>query len=167
VSAQALHSTEQDRALFGDADLPGDIDAARGGTLLVRCFEDLRPDLQHRVLATAADDDHRLVATCYANCGRTPERTFSAALLSSFSSVVEVPPLRARVEDIDLLASCISKRVADANGWSSVPLANDELERLRGHAWPGNVRELMLGLLLRGLTLHRGEAWTRLSFLDS
>src|SRR5262249_5296703 len=56
--------------------------------------------------------------------------------------VLRLPPLRARPDDIPLLASRI---VADAGaelGRPSVALSEDALATLRGHAWPGNVREL-------------------------
>ena len=72
---------------------------------------------------------------------------------------VESPPLRARREDIPLLAEFFLKRYADKNrrlikGFS--PRAMDILIR---HDWPGNVRELE-NLIERGVILVRGEIIT-------
>ena len=72
---------------------------------------------------------------------------------------VESPPLRARREDIPLLAEFFLKRYAEKNrrlikGFS--PRAMDILIR---HDWPGNVRELE-NLIERGVILVRGEIIT-------
>jgi DNA-binding NtrC family response regulator len=54
--------------------------------------------------------------------------------------VIEVPPLRERLEDIPLLVRHFTQRMAPR---SQVPqLTADALDALRRHDWPGNVREL-------------------------
>jgi two-component system response regulator HydG len=72
---------------------------------------------------------------------------------------VESPPLRARREDIPLLAEFFLKRYAEKNrrlikGFS--PRAMDVIIR---HDWPGNVRELE-NLIERAVILVRGEIIT-------
>jgi two-component system, NtrC family, response regulator HydG len=72
---------------------------------------------------------------------------------------VESPPLRARREDIPLLAEFFLKRYAEKNrrlikGFS--PRAMDIMIR---HDWPGNVRELE-NLIERAVILVRGEIIT-------
>jgi len=54
---------------------------------------------------------------------------------------LEVPPLRARVEDLELL---ISHFLAEAGSEATVAqlFPKDVLTSLRAHQWPGNVREL-------------------------
>jgi psp operon transcriptional activator len=57
--------------------------------------------------------------------------------------VLTVPPLRARVEDIPLLAESFGRTMALELGWERFPgFARSALEALTGYAWPGNVREL-------------------------
>jgi DNA-binding NtrC family response regulator len=53
----------------------------------------------------------------------------------------EVPPLRARGEDIPELAEVFLARANRAEK-REVSLSEEALEILKGHAWPGNVREL-------------------------
>ena len=55
---------------------------------------------------------------------------------------IEMPPLRARSEDIVLLANAFLKEFAEENGRPVKPLSDAALQRLAGHDWPGNVREL-------------------------
>src|SRR5205823_2179021 len=55
---------------------------------------------------------------------------------------IDVPPLRARREDIPLLATHFLKRYAAENGKTISELSPDALARLDAYRWPGNVREL-------------------------
>ncbi|MEB2311197.1 MAG: sigma-54 dependent transcriptional regulator [Sorangiineae bacterium] len=55
---------------------------------------------------------------------------------------LELPPLRARREDIPLLARHFLEQSARDNGRSGVRLTDDALAALGRHAFPGNVREL-------------------------
>lgn len=52
---------------------------------------------------------------------------------------IELPPLRARLDDIPLLAEAF---LARAYPEETPRLAPDAMERLSRHRWPGNVREL-------------------------
>jgi transcriptional regulator with GAF, ATPase, and Fis domain len=55
---------------------------------------------------------------------------------------IELPPLRARGNDIGLLASTFASKFAQRMGRSIEPLSTDCLRRLKAYSWPGNVREL-------------------------
>ena len=55
---------------------------------------------------------------------------------------IEIPPLRARSEDILLLAELFAARAADRFGRPRKPLSRTHAERLLSYPWPGNVREL-------------------------
>ena len=55
--------------------------------------------------------------------------------------VLEVPPLRARREDVPELARRFVQRSAGRLG-RQLELDPDAIRRLEGHDWPGNVREL-------------------------
>jgi psp operon transcriptional activator len=57
--------------------------------------------------------------------------------------VLTVPPLRARREDIPLLAEHFGRAMAHDLGWPAFAgFTADALEALLAHPWPGNVREL-------------------------
>ncbi|HEX8394412.1 MAG TPA: sigma-54 dependent transcriptional regulator [Longimicrobium sp.] len=68
---------------------------------------------------------------------------------------LEVPPLRARREDIPLLAQAFRERFMAQNGTDAPRFSPEALERLAEHDWPGNVRELE-NLVERALILHAG-----------
>jgi two-component system response regulator PilR (NtrC family) len=55
---------------------------------------------------------------------------------------IQVPPLRDRREDVELLASHFLKKYANAAQKSIVRIRQESLETLRDFDWPGNVRQL-------------------------
>jgi DNA-binding NtrC family response regulator len=55
--------------------------------------------------------------------------------------VIEVPPLRERVEDIPLLVEHFAQQVAPAGG-APIKLTAEAMAVLTRYPWPGNVREL-------------------------
>jgi len=55
---------------------------------------------------------------------------------------VDLPPLRERPGDIDVLARHFLVEMARDGDGVPATLSADALEALRGHSWPGNVREL-------------------------
>jgi len=69
---------------------------------------------------------------------------FRADLLDRLAfEVIALPPLRARPEDIPLLADHFGREMAKELDWPQFPgFSESAMERLLGHAWPGNVREL-------------------------
>src|SRR5690606_34551217 len=54
---------------------------------------------------------------------------------------VELPPLRARTEDLPILIEEFNQRLS-RRGLSPARLTRDALQTLAGYNWPGNVREL-------------------------
>jgi psp operon transcriptional activator len=59
------------------------------------------------------------------------------------AAVVTIPPLRARIEDILLLANHFGRALAQEVGWTAFPgFSRSALKALRSYRWPGNVREL-------------------------
>ena len=69
---------------------------------------------------------------------------FRADLLDRLAfDVVPIPPLRARLDDIMLLATHFARRMASELGRPGFPGFTPRAEAmLLGHDWPGNVREL-------------------------
>ena len=56
--------------------------------------------------------------------------------------LIEVPPLRDRVDDIPILANHFLKINAERYGKEGMKFTTHTLEKLTNHDWPGNVREL-------------------------
>ena len=69
---------------------------------------------------------------------------------------IDVPPLRARQEDIPLLAEHFMVRAARRLGRPLQRIAPDTLERLQAHPWPGNIRDLQ-NVIERAAILSTGE----------
>ncbi len=69
---------------------------------------------------------------------------FRADLLDRLAfEVITLPPLRARPEDIPLLAGHFGRQMAQEMDWPQFPgFTPAAIDRLMSHDWPGNVREL-------------------------
>jgi DNA-binding NtrC family response regulator len=55
---------------------------------------------------------------------------------------IHLPPLRARAEDIPLLAEYFLARIAQQQHRPLLKLSDEAIEVMRSYPWPGNVREL-------------------------
>lgn len=73
-------------------------------------------------------------------------------------NVVEifVPPLRERIEDLDLLVEYIMARQCGKLGYNKPPVSRRAFELMRTYAWPGNIRELE-NSIARALMLSQGN----------
>jgi DNA-binding NtrC family response regulator/tetratricopeptide (TPR) repeat protein len=71
--------------------------------------------------------------------------------------IIEVPPLRRRVEDLRPLTRTLLEEVCALEATDIPAITEDGWDVLIGHEWPGNVRELK-SLLHRAVALHRGAA---------
>jgi len=88
--------------------------------------------------------DVRVLAATNADLAvRVKEGRFREDLLYRLKVVtIEVPPLRARREDIPALAEHFRREVNAREGRSVPGFALDVMQRLSNYDWPGNVREL-------------------------
>ena len=68
---------------------------------------------------------------------------------------VEVPPLRRRQEDIQILAEHFLHKYAVENDRDIDALAPETIAALNAHRWPGNVRELE-NAIIQAVVLSRG-----------
>ena len=68
---------------------------------------------------------------------------------------LRLPPLRARGDDVLLLAERFAARSAERLGRRALPLAPVDRDALRAYDWPGNVRELE-NVIERAVILARG-----------
>src|SRR5438874_9750607 len=100
-----------------------------------------------RVIAASNRDLHKMVE----------EKTFREDLYYRITVIpIEVPPLRARQEDIPLLANHFLKRYAPAAGKNILRISDESIEGLLAYDWPGNVRQLE-NTIERGVAMEMGE----------
>lgn len=83
---------------------------------------------------------------CATNCDlmqMVNEGRFREDLLYRMNTImIEVPPLRDRVDDIPILANYFLKFHSERYGRHGLKISTHALEKLANHTWPGNVREL-------------------------
>ncbi len=101
--------------------------------------------------------DVRLVAATHRNLRKmVSEGSFREDLLYRLSVIqTELPPLRDRVDDIEVLVAHFADHLGDAMGRRIHHIAPPALEVLRRYRWPGNVRELR-NVVERALVLGDG-----------
>lgn len=136
----------------------GRFEAADGGTLFLDEIGLIPVQVQEKILRVVEygqfervggsrpiEVDVRIVGATNANLPRlASEGKFKRDLLDRLSfEVLFLPPLRAREEDILLLARHFSVRMARELGRSAIPEFSEQAtDALIRYPWPGNVREL-------------------------
>jgi two-component system nitrogen regulation response regulator GlnG len=118
---------------------------ARGGSLLFDEVGDLDAETQARVvrmLDALGEDGPRVMATSQQDLGRKLDGGFRSDLFYRLAgTVIDVPALRARVDDIPLLVAHFLTR-AEREGGALRRFSDDAMTVVRSHTWPGNVRQL-------------------------
>ncbi|MCX6904483.1 MAG: sigma-54 dependent transcriptional regulator [Verrucomicrobia bacterium] len=155
----------------------GRFEQAQGGTLFLDEIGEIEASLQVKLLRFLGDRtfervgsnktltaDIRLVAATNKDLAAlVREGRFREDLYFRLRVVpIPLPPLRARPEDIPLLAQAFLKEFAAENGKKIRELTADAMKALLAYAWPGNVRELRTALE-HAVVLCRGE---RISLRD-
>ncbi|MBI5480554.1 MAG: sigma-54-dependent Fis family transcriptional regulator [Deltaproteobacteria bacterium] len=136
---------------------PGFFAAADGGTLFLDEIGDLGAALQPKLLRVLQDGtyypvggrkiqraDVRVIAATNQDLGALVEAgRFRADLYYRINGVtIVLPPLRARPEDIPLLATHFVERACARFERRPLALLPEVQRRLLDYRWPGNVREL-------------------------
>ncbi len=136
----------------------GRLAQAAGGTLFLVGIDRLSAQLQARLLRLFVEGEFcrvgsripvssaaRVIASADLDLkDRVAEGTFRADLYERLSVVqLELPPLRARAEDIPELLDHYLAVAGRKLGIKPKSLARDVQARLLAHSWPGNVRELV------------------------
>jgi len=149
----------------------GRFEAASGGTLFLDEVGEIAPPVQAKLLRVLQERaierlggsgpipvDVRIVAATNRDLEANIEAgSFRTDLYYRINVVsLEVPPLRARREDIPLLVEHVLERVARENGVPPRRMSPEAWEVLQGYSWPGNVRELE-NALERAATLSDAE----------
>jgi DNA-binding NtrC family response regulator len=145
-----------ERGAFTDAATrSGSFERAHRGTLFLDEIGEMAPAAQVKLLRAVerkrvrrvggteeVPADARIVAATNLDLrAAVAERRFREDLYYRIGVlVVEVPPLRDRLEDLPLLASHFLRSFAP--GGAEPSLSPEAAERLMSHRWPGNIREL-------------------------
>ena len=166
INCSAIPENLLESELFGhekgaftgaDRERKGLVETAAGGTLFLDEIGDLPPPIQVKLLRFLQEQtftrvggrqtlqgDVRVVAATNANLKeRIAAGHFREDLYFRLAVVViHLPPLRAREDDVALVARTFLERFAALNGKTGLSFAPDALRVLTRQPWPGNVREL-------------------------
>ena len=138
-------------------DHQGLLEAANGGTLLLDEIGDIPMTVQNQLLRVLQEreitrlgesrprkiDVRVLAATHRSLSDEEAKGSFRSDLFYRIRVArISLPPLRARREDIPLLAASFLAQFAAASEKRVTDLSPDALRLLTGYHWPGNVREL-------------------------
>jgi PAS domain S-box-containing protein len=190
INCAALPSELMESELFGHVrgaftgavkDKPGRFEIADGGTLFLDEIGDLAVPLQAKLLRALQEHefervgdtrtrkvDVRVVAATGIDLGQAvSRREFREDLYYRLRVVpIEVPPLRERREDLDLLIRHFLGTIGKTRG-RALRLAPSAMRALLAYRWPGNVRELENAIeyattVCEGQTIHVGDLPTEI-----
>jgi two-component system response regulator HydG len=178
VNCGAIPETLIDSELFGHqrgafsgatSDRSGMFVEADGGTLFLDEIADMPLAVQSRLLRVLQEGevrpvggsgvravDVRVIAATHVDLSQAAERgRFRKDLYYRLHVVVlQIPPLRDRVEDIPDLAARFLQKHSEGSALTLDPAALDALMR---YSWPGNVRELE-NALISAIAMRSGDA---------
>ncbi len=149
----------------------GKFEQANGSTLLLDEISEMPLVLQAKILRVLQENEIervggtesipvnvRLVAATNRNLGElVKEGKFREDLYYRLNVIpVTIPPLRSRLDDIEVLSPVFIESVCRQNNIDLKVLSNEALEKLKKWQWPGNVRELR-NILERSCLLSAGN----------
>ncbi len=152
----------------------GKFEQATGGTLLLDEVTEMEPALQAKILRALqekeiervggsgpVDVDVRVIATSNRNMIEAVESgAFRQDLYYRLHVInIDIPALRDRKKDIDILAMHFLKNFSEQFGKGAITFAPDVMKKLYQYQWPGNVRELQ-NVIQRSVLLTAGNFLT-------
>jgi transcriptional regulator with GAF, ATPase, and Fis domain len=135
----------------------GDFEQAAGGTLFLDEIGDMSLSAQAKVLRALQESkitrvggekdisvDVRVIAATNKNLSKEIHKgNFREDLYHRLSVIViQVPPLRERVDDIPLLVQHFAGEICSGQGRNTITFDKDAVEALQKMPWTGNIREL-------------------------
>ncbi|MDP8257170.1 MAG: sigma-54 dependent transcriptional regulator [Candidatus Alcyoniella australis] len=149
----------------------GKFDMADNGTLFLDEIADMSLKTQAKVLRILQEQvfervggvepisvDVRIIAATNKDLQQLmARRQFREDLYYRLNVVpIHVPPLRERLEDVELFVEAFSTEFAARSALPLKSFKSEAVTALRAHSWPGNVRELK-NIVERLLIMTRGE----------
>lgn len=177
VKLQCLGATEGrslEEDLFGMAGAPGLLEAAAGGSLLLKEVTQLPLSTQGKLLQVLRDGAFRRAGESALRPVECRVIAISSTPLDSYVSrgvfrsdlyyalgsfVITLPPLRQRRSDLPLLVAHLLeslKPITQRFGVTRPRVSADAMEALCEHLWPGNIDELE-AVLKRALVEQKGH----------
>ncbi len=141
-----------------EKDRQGRFEYASGGTMFLDEIGDMPKPMQAKLLRVlesgevvrlgsndAKHVDIRLISATNVDLdAQVKDGTFREDLFFRIKGVqIELPPLRARREDVPILVRNFVARFAKEMDRPTPGVAEDAMAALQNHDWPGNVRQLM------------------------
>jgi DNA-binding NtrC family response regulator len=135
----------------------GLLEVADGGTLFLDEIGEMKPQMQVKILRVLETKvlrrvggtsdikvDVRFIAATNRDLrAAVQDGTFREDLYYRLGVVViDLPPLRERMEDIELFAATFVDEFNRTMGKSIVGISGETLQLMQGYHWPGNIREL-------------------------
>ena len=181
LNCPALSTQLTESELFGhrkgaftgaDADRTGRFELAQGGTILLDEITEIELPLQAKLLRVLQERtfervgcsetltaDVRVVASTNRDLHEeVAEGRFREDLYYRLAVVpLELPPLRQRGNDVQLLAQHFLQRAAERLNRTPCQLEDDARELFANYHWPGNVRELE-NIITRACVLNQGDS---------
>jgi DNA-binding NtrC family response regulator len=166
VNCAAIPDTLVESELFGhekgaftgaDSARAGKFEAANGGTIFLDEIGDMPLDAQAKLLRVLQDglvervgsneprrvDVRVIVATNRKLSQRVEEGSFRQDLYYRLEVlVIELPPLRDRMQDLPLLVKHFREKLGARLGMTPPAVGLPIIEAFKNYHWPGNIREL-------------------------
>lgn len=149
------HIPETGKSFSGDSvRIPGLVQSAAGGTLLLDKVDQLPTELQPLLLDLlegrndagfqALSPPPRIIATSREPLEDlvTSDKFYSGLFYRLNLFRISIPPLRERPEDIELLVNHFVPRIIAHSSLPKAVITLGAIEKMKQYAWPGNVREL-------------------------
>lgn len=180
INCATLPETQIEAELFGaekgtipgrSSRMRGLVEIANGGTLFLDEISEMPIAVQAKLLTF-------LETRCYRPVGVTREHTSDVRVIAATNRnledavenetfrqdlffrlnviPLEIPPLRERENDVEVLANYFSQRFAEQSAVRPIGIGNSAIAFLKSYLWPGNVRELK-NLIERMTILHAGQ----------
>jgi DNA-binding NtrC family response regulator len=180
LNAAALPPTLLEAELFGHEKgaftgaherKPGHFELADGGTVFLDEIGDMPIEVQVKLLRVLQDGtfkrlggirdikvDVRVITATNKNLAEEVRaKRFREDLYYRLNVItVQLPPLRARPQDIPLLVSHFIQKYARQNRKQVTSIQQEALQQLQNYHWPGNVRELE-NVIERAVVLTSGD----------
>lgn len=151
---------------------PGKIELANGGTLFLDEIGDMPLEIQAVLLRTLEDKqvmrvggrrykkvDFRLVSATNKDLySMVKEKQYREDLYFRLSVLtINIPPLRSRGNDIEILSKYFIEKYCMKQGWKSPEITPETQKIINEYKWPGNVRQLQNAMTYAVNTAQKGQ----------
>lgn len=135
-----------ERTLYGNQTACGVLDEASGGTIVLRTVDRFPRGalgLLHDLIERRRGSARILALSQLTSAAMSRLGRLDRSLIHQLSSrVLEVPPLRERMEELQPAAEAFLRAIADERGGPIPEVDPPVWARLQSHPWPGNFTEL-------------------------